>query len=47
VLQRFKDNIPNGDAVREAGKLDGWDEDTPVYLWSGVTFDIDMRLTEL
>ena len=47
VLLRFKASIPNWDAVAEAIRLDGWDEDTPVFLWSGVTFDLSMRLTRL
>lgn len=44
ILFKFRDSIANWDAVKAGGHLQGWDDATPVYLWSGVILDFDRRV---
>lgn len=44
ILVRFRDSIPNWAAVKAEGHLEGWDEETPTYLWSGIILDFDQRV---
>ena len=47
ILIRFRDSITNWAAVKEGGNLEGWDDSTPTYLWSGVILDFDLRVREV
>ena len=47
ILIRFRDSITNWAAVKEGGHLEGWDDATPTYLWSGVILDFDLRVREV
>lgn len=44
ILFRFRDSIPNWAAVKAEGHLQGWDDATPTYLWSGVILDFHQRV---
>lgn len=44
ILVRFRDSIPNWAAVKAEGHLEGWDDATPTYLWSGVILDFQQRV---
>ncbi len=44
ILVRFRDSIPNWAAVKAEGHLEGWDDATPTYLWSGVILDFHQRV---
>ena len=47
ILIRFRDSITNWAAVKEGGRLEGWDDATPTSLWSGVILDFDLRVREV
>ncbi|PRW61077.1 leucine-rich repeat receptor kinase EMS1 [Chlorella sorokiniana] len=44
ILVRFRDSISNWAAVKAEGHLEGWDDATPTYLWSGVILDFHQRV---
>ena len=47
ILIRFRDSITNWEALKANGNIDGWDDSTPTYLWSGVVLDFDLRVREV
>lgn len=47
ILVKFRDSISNWDVVRQSGHLQGWDDATPTFLWTGVILDFDMRVRVL
>lgn len=47
ILVQFRDSIANWAAVVEGQRLQGWDDETPAFLWQGVIMDFDLRVREL
>lgn len=47
ILVAFRDSIANWESVKEGQRLQGWDDDTPAFLWQGVVMDFDLRVREL
>jgi len=47
VLVRFRDSIVNWAEMKKEGHIEGWDDETPTYLWTGVVLDFDLRVREV
>lgn len=47
ILVKFRDSIKNWAVVKAGGNLQGWDDATPAYLWSGVVLDFELRVREV
>lgn len=47
ILVRFRDSLTNWEAIKKSGHWQGWDDETPTFLWSGVVLDFDQRVREM